>query len=254
MVTVLGVYHMSNPGKDVHNVVADDPRSAVRQRQLEELANELARFRPTKIAVEVVAEAPLFQVSEYTKFDEKMLLNKSNETVQIGYRLARKLGHEQVFGFDEQPGAGEPDYYPFEKVSAYAEARGEKHVIDDAFSPTRKRMEEFQRSMPERSVMSLVRELNEPQFYVTTHQTGYNGLLRLGDGVQQPGAELGGLWYMRNAKMFAKVINFARPGDRVLIVVGAGHRYWLTHLASNTPGFEYVDILEFLPSPATPAP
>jgi hypothetical protein len=83
-----------------------------------------------------------------------------------------------------------------------------------------------------------------------THQTGYNGLLRLGNGEQQPGAELGGLWYMRNAKMFSKIINIAAPGDRILVIVGAGHRFWLSHLASNTPGFEHVDVLNFLPPAA----
>ena len=62
----------------------------------------------------------------------------------------------------------------------------------------------------------------------------------------QPGAELNAYWYMRNAKMFAKVGLFAKPGDRILVLVGAGHRYWLTHFAENVPGFISVDPTPYL--------
>ena len=48
----------------------------------------------------------------------------------------------------------------------------------------------------------------------------YYGLLRFGDAVDQPGAELNAGWYERNAKIFAKLMTVARPGDRI-IVMGA---------------------------------
>jgi hypothetical protein len=60
----------------------------------------------------------------------------------------------------------------------------------------------------------------------------------LGNASEQPGAHVNGAWYLRNAKIFAKLIQIARPTGRLLIVFGSGPAYWLRHfvqtgLASN---------------------
>ena len=51
---------------------------------------------------------------------------------------------------------------------------------------------------------------------------------------------------MRNAKMFAKIGLIAKPGERVLVLVGSGHKYWLDHFAATTPGFTSVDPRAYL--------
>ena len=82
-------------------------------------------------------------------------------------------------------------------------------------------------------------------------QDSYYSLLRLGDGNEQPGADLNAMWYLRNAKIFAKLINVAKPGDRILVVYGAGHGYWLRHFASTTPGYSSVDVRPYLEKAAS---
>ena len=71
-------------------------------------------------------------------------------------------------------------------------------------------------------------------------------MLSIGDTEQQPGAEFNAMWYLRNAKIFAKLMTVAEPGDRILVVYGAGHAYWLRHFASETPGFTNVDPAPYL--------
>lgn len=75
---------------------------------------------------------------------------------------------------------------------------------------------------------------------------GYYDLLAIGDTAQQPGDDLNAMWYLRNAKIFAKLVTVARPGDRVLVVYGSGHNYWLRHFARETPGFANVDPVPYL--------
>jgi len=36
------------------------------------------------------------------------------------------------------------------------------------------------------------------------------------------GAELNAYWYMRNAKIFSKLMTASRPGDRIVVVLVAG--------------------------------
>src|SRR5260370_16794190 len=51
-IMILGTYHMNNPGLDSVNLNADDVLSERRQAQINELLDKLARFKPTKIAIE----------------------------------------------------------------------------------------------------------------------------------------------------------------------------------------------------------
>ena len=87
---------------------------------------------------------------------------------------------------------------------------------------------------------------NQADEIARLHHGAYLGLLTIGDVDSQPGAELNAMWFLRNAKMFAKLALFAEPGDRVLVVVGSGHKYWLDFLAEHTPGFARADPVPYL--------
>ncbi|HSM95857.1 MAG TPA: hypothetical protein VLT91_07430, partial [Rhizomicrobium sp.] len=51
-VMIVGDFHMSNPGKDLHNVEADDMLSPTRQAEIAAVSDALARFHPTIVAAE----------------------------------------------------------------------------------------------------------------------------------------------------------------------------------------------------------
>jgi predicted proteasome-type protease len=59
------------------------------------------------------------------------------------------------------------------------------------------------------------------------------------------------MWYMRNAKMFAKLGLVAQPGERVLVLVGSGHLYWLRHFVEQTGGYDLVEPGQYLREAAT---
>lgn len=249
---VLGMYHMANPGRDLVNARVDDVTSPRRQRELERLAQELARFRPTRIAVEREAKGPGFELAEYRSFTPAHLASDRNEIVQIGFRLARRLGHAAVYGFDEEGGEGEPDYFPYLEVKAYAESHGRAELLDRLLAGVQQKAKAFELEQPRRSIAELLAMWNDPDDAAELQRTAHYGLLQLGDGENQPGAVLNAMWYLRNAKMFAKLINIASPGDRVLVLVGAGHLYWLRHFAASTPGFQLIDPRPYLDAAARP--
>ena len=74
----------------------------------------------------------------------------------------------------------------------------------------------------------------------------YYGILAIGDLDNQAGADLNAGWYLRNAKIFGKLMQASRPGDRLLVVYGSGHGFWLRHFAGLTPGYRNVDVLPYL--------
>lgn len=244
-IMVLGTYHFSNAGMDKANVKADDVTAPARQAELERLTDALAAWKPDKVVVEWQYPQP-FTVPGYRAFKPKDLETKTNEVVQIGFRLARKLGHAEVYGFDEQPGPGEPDYFPFGPVEAFATAHGQKGELDAVFDYFRQQAAAQTKAQETQSISELLLTINDPARNAAEHAKGYYGMLRFGDGEDQPGAVLNAMWYMRNAKMFAKIGLIAKPGERVLVLVGSGHKYWLEHFVGTTPGFVAVDPRPYL--------
>jgi hypothetical protein len=252
-VMILGSYHMGNPGRDLANVQADDVTQPQRQAEIRAVVDALAQWRPTRVLVEAERPSP-FTLDSYRAFRTEELATNRNETVQIGYRLARQLGHEDVYAFDEQGGEGEPDYFPFDRVQAWAASHGRSGEVDTLMAFFQGQAAEDGRAQATHSIAQLLLRHNDPERDLLGHRRGYYGLLSLGDGNDQPGAELNAYWYMRNAKMFAKIGLIARPGERVLVLVGSGHRYWLTHFAEMTPGFVSIDPRPLLQRAAAASP
>lgn len=243
-VMVVGTWHFGGSKGDLVSFETDDVRSPRRQGELERVAEALAQFRPTKIMVESVAPAADLIDPAYAKFTPAALNEVVNERVQVGYRLAHRLGLSRVYAIDEQPKDGEPDYFPFEKLIAWDRERGP----GDLPQRTRARGESMMREFAQMQARSTIGEMlvagNAPDHFGGIG--AYYEMLRVGDAERQPGAELNALNYMRNAKIFAKLMTVAEPGDRVLVVYGAGHNYWLRHFASETPGFRSVDPRPYL--------
>ena len=72
-VMILGTYHFNNPGQDLHNARIDSVLTPDKQAQLESVAESLARFQPTAVAVERVASEVEALVARLFEGDPKTL-------------------------------------------------------------------------------------------------------------------------------------------------------------------------------------
>lgn len=243
-VMILGTYHLANPGQDLHNVEVDDVTSASRQRQLEAVAEMLTAFQPDRVAVEAVSGQDDLSLPGYESFEPAMLERVANEREQIGYRLAHRLGHEAVYGIDEQ--SDEVDYFPFGAVMAFVEASQRSQELEEMHRVAGAMVETIGRLHAETSIGHVLYWTNRPSFIERSHNALYYGLLGIADARQQPGALLNARYYERNARIFARLAAIAEPGERVLVVFGGGHSYWLRHFVSSTPGFRLVEANDYL--------
>ena len=244
-VMVLGSYHFGNPGRDLHNVAVDAVTTPRRQAELDAVATAILTFKPTRVMVEMQSSAPEFAVADYPTMTPATLASKANEIVQIGYRIARRANLPLVSGIDEQPKDGEPDYFPYDAVEAAAKKFGQQPALAASNATVGPFLADFAVRQTIETVAQLLSRFNTPGTPVTG-MSGYYAMLPIGDADTQPGADLNAMWYLRNAKIFGKLMHVAKPGDRVLVVYGAGHAYWLRHFASETPGFRNIDPLPYL--------
>ena len=91
-VLVIGTYHMSNPRLDAVNITADDVLAPKRQREIEQLADRIAAFHPTKVAVEIPYGRDSTSNTLYRRYVQGTYALDRTEMQQLGFRIARSAG------------------------------------------------------------------------------------------------------------------------------------------------------------------
>ena len=240
-VMVLGSYHFGNPGLDLHNAKIDDVLAPHRQRELAAVATALARYAPTLIAVEAQADKqPGRALARYAAYKSGQAAPTRNEIDQIGFRLARELQLTQVVGIDA------PGDFPFEAVQNFANKAGRGEEFQRGVDALGAQSKAFEAEAKTASIGAMLRRLNQPAAIRADHGW-YMQVLSYGAGSEQPGAELLGRWMMRNAAICARLVQVARPGDRVLVLYGAGHSHLLRQCVQDMPGWQLIEAVPYLP-------
>ncbi len=236
-VMVVGVFHMSNPGRDIHNLKVDDVLAPKRQSEIAAITDALARFKPTKVGVEWPADVV---ADRYRQYLAGTLAPSRNEVVQLGFRLAKTAGAEGVYSLDAD---GD---FPYERVKNFAESRGFQGLLDEQNAIIERQLSEEAGFLANKGVSADLRFLNDPE-RIKADNGYYRTMLRIGLGDDQPGVDLLTAWYHRNFQICANLLQLAKPGDRVVIFFGAGHAFLLRQCVSETPGYKLIEANDYLP-------
>jgi hypothetical protein len=236
-VIVVGTYHFSNPGKDQHNIAAVDVMTPERQGQLAAITEALARFKPTKVAVEWPAE---LTAERYAKYRDDTLPPSPNEVVQLGFRLAKTMKLDTVAGIDVE---GD---FPYEGVAAFAEKSGRAATLEAMHAEVAQRVAAVEAAQKSGTIAAALRLMNSPESVQRDHAL-YMAFLPYGRGDEQPGAALASAWYARNLGICARLVQQLKPGDRAVVFYGAGHAYLLKRCVTEMPGYRLVEANDYLP-------
>ena len=235
-VMIVGDFHMSNPGRDLHNVQSDDMLAPKRQVEIAAAVAGLARFRPTEVDVEWDADTVAKRYDPYLK---GTLPPSHNEVVQLGFRLAQASG-ASVHGVDVD---GD---FPYDAVQAYAKAHGEDDVLAGANAKIEDFVQQQQTMLNTATVSEVLRWLNGPVL-AKDGNAFYRTMLKVGGGAEQPGADLLTAWYKRNFYICANIVQLAKPGGRIVAFFGSGHEFLLRQCIGEMPGYKLVEPNDYLP-------
>jgi hypothetical protein len=227
-ILVLGTYHMANPGHDVHNMQADDVLSPKRQQDMAQLIEVLKRFRPTKIAIEadVGGSRTAQQYSDYLA--GKYTLSH-NEIDQIGYRLAKELGHRAIYPVDVD---GD---FPWQRVVNYAKANGIADKFDAMNAGVGTMVKEQGDFLASHTVLETLQFMNADA-RVARDMGVYFGIVRYGDPFDYAGSDLVAAWYQRNIRIYRNIVALIdSPNERILVMYGSGHLGWLRQDIADDP-------------------
>jgi len=227
-ILVLGTYHMANPGHDLHNMQADDVLAPKRQQEISQLVEVLKRFHPTKVAIEadVGSKKVAQQYSDYLA--GKYTLSR-NEDDQIGYRLAKELGHRTIYPVDE---SGD---FPYQRVLNWAKANGRAAELDALQASIETRVKEQGDYLRSHTILESLGYMNADS-RVAADVAWYYALLPFSDPGDYAGADLVAMWFERNIRIYHNISALIdSPDERILVIYGAGHLGWLRQDIANDP-------------------
>jgi uncharacterized protein DUF5694 len=237
-VMIVGMIHMANPGRDRQNMLVPDVLLPQYQAELARLTDGLARFKPTQVHVESEREV----TSDYVRYLAGELQSDRNEIVQVAFRLAKHVGLAKVHASDTTMS------FDFAHLISFAEAHGKKALLDDIDAKTKAKMTVHEEIVRTRGLLADLRHYNLPNEIFENHVI-HRMILPIGAGQEQPGADYWAGWNRRNILVCAKIIEAAKPGERLVVVFGAAHSYLLRQCVLETPGLKLVEANDFLPEP-----
>ena len=242
-IMVLGTYHMSNPGMDTTNMEADDVLSDRRQAEMTDLVNRLAQFAPDKMLVEgpYGDERIKSRYAAYLAGEHELT---RNETEQIGYRLARQLGHDGVYPID-YPMFQDDTALGFYKAY-HPKLEDDSEAIREGWSAASAASAEKLRSG---TIAEYLHHLNDSDYWAFgldsrfTMQTS----IKYAQYDQYAGADLLTSWYKRNLRMLTNIHRSLDDDDeRALLLVGSGHNKILWDFIDTSPLLCRIDPRPFL--------
>jgi hypothetical protein len=187
----------------------------------------LAAFAPSVVAIERSAKDAEEVQAGYREFLSGKRELAGSEDEQIGFRLAARCGVQMVHAIDDTT-------LPFWVESL--------DTLIESEAGARSRFEHIQAvgeaelatSLGASTIIDMFRSMN------TDDQPGrmlepYMLMVPWSSGGEHPGAEAVANWYSRNLRIFANLMAGLDPGNRAVVVIGAGHIGPLVHFVDISP-------------------
>jgi len=252
-VVLLGTFHFDDPGLDDYQPAFPwnplEPRHA---RQIDEVVQLLARFRPTRIALEWPVGRQASLDSAYSAWVSGQASLGPNEREQLGFRLARELGHKRVYAID----AAARTYFPDMTQEEYD--RHVSRLIQGADHRLLARQQDLERRYQAlarhddslKTTMSLrdylLRE-NEADRALAAHGQYLIGSFYFGRDDDYLGPDMRTRWYNRNLRIFHNLQRITPSAqERILVIIGSGHLPILRHAVEASPEYRLVEVQQYL--------
>lgn len=242
---LVGSFHFGYPGLDGHKTDSSkmiDVLSPRRQKEIRQLADVIASFKPTRIYIE--SRSQRYTDSLYSAYLEGKYTLRRDERDQIAFRLAKELGHPKVYAVDAVGFSNEHwKRYSF-LDSLWKNDIPVDSTRDNLFNNKYKRSYEAGDSLElENTMLESFLLMADPHVLRRYHghylSGGFNTMDNKGPD------RLAMWWYTRNLRIFNNILK-TKPtsADRIVVLFGNGHMPILKHCFESSPEFELVGLKE----------
>ncbi|HEV8362762.1 MAG TPA: DUF5694 domain-containing protein [Gemmatimonadaceae bacterium] len=247
----LGVFHFDDKGLDAYKPKFRlDITSPERQRQIDQLVDQLAGFRPTTVAVEALPTEQRRLDSLFALYSSDRYELETNEVFQLGFRLAKRAGLQRVIGADAESRSYMTEAEAMAKVKALGLNMDSimRAIQNDPWSARYQRLYAYDDSI--KTVRSLAQHLlyiNSAERVRVGHGAYVVGSFKLGPNADYLGVDDATQWYNRNLRIFSNLQHMTSgPSERIILIIGAGHLPILRFLAQSAPEYRLREPAEFI--------
>ena len=242
---ILGVFHFRDAGLDDHKPQHQfDVLSEQRQNELRVVLDRLADFTPTRIAVERRPEFEDRLNADYRSYLGGEFELRANEIYQIGFRLAKRLGHNRRWAIDARGHDLIQDWDAWRaKIGEYGQ-----EGLDAEWAQEFRRFALFEDVLIDRQpLLDTLSYLNSDERVRRSHGPYVVGNAKAGRGEDYLGPDSRTRWYNRNLRIFNNIQRIdVTAADRILVIIGAGHLPILHLSAKSSPEYRFISVGEVL--------
>jgi len=244
---LLGTFHFGYPNLDAHKTDSSkmvDVLSPQRQKEIQQLVDVLASFKPTRIYVESSNQVRIDTLYNNYRTGKSPL--RRNEIDQVGFRLAKQLGHAKLYAVDANSFTDEN-----EKKYPWIDSLSDAGIPVDSLRDKRwnKRYRQLYGAGDSTEVVNTILEsflvmadpLNLRRMLGHYFSGGFNTTDNSSPDM------LAMWWYSRNLRIFNNILT-TRPTseDRILVIFGNGHMPIIKSCFQSSPEFEVVELKDLV--------
>jgi len=249
-ILILGTFHMEGGSEDAVKSHPGDMTTPKRQAEIEALVEKLARFRPTVVAIESQRISNYWN-DRYAEWLDGRYTLGTNEIEQVGFRLAKRMGLARLTPVDYSMWMD--GLTPAERHTPKPAPKSAASAATPDADPSplmleiRRAVARDDSMLAHSTVSAYYAYLNTPEQAALHHRWDVISNLEPGSGdAIYENTDLAANWYKRNLRIFTNILDARKPGDRVFLLIGAGHLQILGDLASASPGLCRVDPRDYL--------
>ena len=241
-VSMLGTFHFAGT-TDMAAIKMEDVLGERRQKEIKELVDLLAKYQPTKVLVEYPFSKQDTLRKRYQNYLKGEYTLTSNEIGQVGFRLAKKLGHSDIYAIDHRM------ELPFQPLMTYCEENNLMGKMEQFIFDIRSFTDEKSKILAAMKLSDFLRTMNTDQFDRISRKIYLQDMLEYGSTGNEVGIDMTVAWYKRNLIMMNNIFRCIEGAqDRVLVLVGSSHRAMIKEFIMDREDVEYVEIADFLNS------
>lgn len=245
----LGTFHFAFYNADVITIDKEnqidvlDPKY---QSEIEDIVRRLSKFKPTHIAIEIDPIKQSRIDSLYKEYLEGNYQLKRSETEQLGFRLAKQLGHEKLFCVNAW------GKYPenIERVLNGSDSIANQEFMDYFYNnPDTSIFYNREHVFKTQGILEELRQLNTEENLKKELGNYLTSVFKY----ETIDDEFFGVdftttwWFNRNLRIFRNIQKMGtKSGDKILVIFGASHMNILNPLFEVSPEFKLVNTNEFL--------
>ncbi len=164
----------------------------------------------------------------------------ASENYQIGFRLAKSLGHQRIYITNARTD------FDYPALIASAKDHHEENILTESDRLSEEFGHQAMAVQEHDTILDMYRFFNRRES-IDALSTPYMLLARIGANSDYAGAKTVASWHLRNLEMFAQLTQLIQSKDeRILILYGAGHAYLLRDFIRQSPDLVLVDPQQYL--------